>query len=73
MTEQQLFNQNTAITYWHKHRFPAQPPEWTLARYNDDVHLYDMGARAAELAEHRSAVQRWPVRVEQRGGWRGGL
>jgi probable phosphoglycerate mutase len=38
----QLFNQNTAITYWHRHRFPAQPPEWTLVRYNDDVHLYDM-------------------------------
>lgn len=42
----QLFNQNTAITYWHKHRFPAQPPEWTLARYNDDVHLYDIGSPA---------------------------
>ena len=40
----QLFNQNTAITYWHKHRFPAQPPEWTLVRYNDDVHLYDIGS-----------------------------
>ena|SRR5579885_1998269 len=42
----QLFNQQTAITYWHRHRFPAQPPEWTLVRYNDDVHLYDIGSPA---------------------------
>ncbi len=43
----QLYTNTTAITYWHKsffHDVPhEQEPQWMLVRYNDDVHLYDIG------------------------------
>ncbi len=45
----QLYTNTTSITYWHKslfRDFQAQEPQWTLARYNDDVHLYDMASPA---------------------------
>lgn len=43
----QLYTNTTSITYWHKSRFhdvpQQQEPQWMLVRYNDDVHLYDIG------------------------------
>jgi probable phosphoglycerate mutase len=43
----QLYTNVTSITYWHKNLFrdvpQEQEPQWTLVRYNDDVHLYDIG------------------------------
>jgi 2,3-bisphosphoglycerate-dependent phosphoglycerate mutase len=43
----QLYTNTTSITYWHKSHFhdvpQEQEPQWMLVRYNDDVHLYDIG------------------------------
>ncbi len=43
----QFYTNTTSITNWYKSLFgdlPPQEPVWTLVRYNDDVHLYDIGS-----------------------------
>ena len=43
----QFYTNNTSITNWYKSLFSGlqpQEPIWTLVRYNDDVHLYDIGS-----------------------------
>ena|SRR5579872_2305233 len=45
----QFYTNTTSITNWHKSLFSdlqPQEPLWTLVRYNDDIHLYDMGSEA---------------------------
>lgn len=43
----QFYTNTTSITNWYKSLFSdlqPQEPVWTLVRYNDDVHLYDIGS-----------------------------
>lgn len=43
----QFYTNTTSITNWYKSLFSdlqPQEPAWTLVRYNDDVHLYDIGS-----------------------------
>lgn len=43
----QFYTNTTSITNWYKSLFSdlqPQGPVWTLVRYNDDVHLYDIGS-----------------------------
>ena len=43
----QFYTNTTSITNWYKSLFTdlqPQEPIWTLVRYNDDVHLYDIGS-----------------------------
>ncbi len=43
----QFYTNTTSITNWYKSIFSdlqPQEPVWTLVRYNDDVHLYDIGS-----------------------------
>lgn len=43
----QFYTNTTSITNWYKSLFSdfqPQEPIWTLVRYNDDVHLYDIGS-----------------------------
>ncbi len=43
----QFYTNNTSITNWYKSLFDGlqpQEPIWTLVRYNDNVHLYDIGS-----------------------------
>jgi hypothetical protein len=45
----QFYTNTTSITNWYKSlfsEFQPQEPAWTLVRYNDDVHLYDIGSEA---------------------------
>ena len=43
----QFYTNTTSITNWYKSLFSdlqPQEPVWTLVRFNDDVHLYDIGS-----------------------------
>ena len=43
----QFYTNTTSITNWYKSVFSdsqPQEPTWTLVRYNDDVHLYNIGS-----------------------------
>lgn len=39
-----LFTHNTSITHWHKDTFYDRSPHWRLIKYNDDMHLRDIGS-----------------------------
>jgi probable phosphoglycerate mutase len=39
-----FYTHNTSITHWQKSRFYERPPHWRLIKYNDDMHLRDLGS-----------------------------
>jgi probable phosphoglycerate mutase len=49
---------NTSITHWQRRYKAGQPPRWRLVKYNDDLHLREIGV---EEAEHWEAFTGTPV------------
>jgi len=39
-----FYTHNTSITHWRKNSFYDRPPHWRLIKYNDDMHLRDLGS-----------------------------
>ena len=71
----QLYTNTTSITNWYKslfRDFQEQEPMWTLVRYNDDVHLYDIGSEKRinwkEITpEFGGGPGKRPVRIRMKG------
>ena len=40
-----FYTHNTSITHWQKEAFYERPPHWRLIKYNDDMHLRDIGSQ----------------------------
>lgn len=41
-----FYTHNTSITHWQKEAFYGRSPHWRLIKYNDDMHLRDIGSPA---------------------------
>ena len=44
--EARFYTRNTSITHWQQHPTYRKRVRWRLMRYNDALHLYDIGASA---------------------------
>jgi len=41
-----FYTHNTSITHWQKEAFYGRPPHWRLIKYNDDMHMRDLGSQS---------------------------